>query len=287
VRTYLTAPRAYQLPVLVGSMMKHCQPFTLHVLAWDFDGFEVPSVKALGWNWHPETSIRFTHRSDFLALHPEYENLPGPPRKTINHIDTARWRVIADLISEGFGPVTYLDGDQFFFSSPEPMYAEIGDAKLAVSPHRIPPRTMGLPGVVLETHRKYGLFNSGLSVVADLAIAEEMAEAVFRWSYCATIEYPPGNYLFGDQGHLERVACKHGAHVIQNPGVNVAPWNANRHRLEEREGELFVDDVPLVTYHFSGLRPGGQLAHPEYCVPQTYLDLVYRPYLAELERTHA
>jgi hypothetical protein len=256
-------------------MRRYCQPFHLAVLAWD-------------WEPKPEADVSVMTRAAFYRAHPEYENIPGPPRLTINLIDTARWRVMADLLDADLGPVTYIDGDQWFFSSPEPLFEEIGGARLAVSPHRIPPRAMGLPGVVLETHRKYALFNSGFSYVADVAIAEEMARSVYRWSYSGTIEHPPGVYYFGDQGWLEQVAVREGAHVIQHPGVNVAPWNANRHRIYVKGGSLYVgDDWPLVTYHFSGLRfEGGKvthLVHPEYCVPQAYLDLVYKPYVWQLE----
>lgn len=275
MRTYFTACRDWQLPVLLGSMRRHCGAFRLVVFAWDWDP---------DWHAYDRAEVHFITRAEFLVRHPEYAQPPGPPRKTINLIDTCRWRVTADLIAGGRGPVTYVDGDQWFFSSPEPMFEEIGDARLAVSPHRIPPRALGLPGVCLETHRKFGLFNSGFSVVADLGIAEEMAANVFRWSYSGSIEYPKGVYYFGDQGALEQVATRERAHVIRHPGVNVAPWNANCHRLEGRDGHLYVDDVPLVTYHFSGLDPGGQLANTEYCVPPEYVDLVYRPYLAEVNR---
>lgn len=278
--TYLTACREYQLPVLLGSMRRHCQPFHLCVLAWD-------------WEPRPDIDVSVMTRVQFLAQHPEYENLPGPPRRTINHIDTARWRVIADLIQEEMGPVVYVDGDQWFFSSVQPVLDEIKGARIAVSPHRIPPAALGLPGVTLETHRKYGLYNSGLVYVNDLGIAEEMAAAVYRWSYCATIEYPQGVYYFGDQGWLEQVATRANGHVIRHLGVNVAPWNI--HNLPLRiaggvgEGALVVGGHSIVTYHYSGLRWNddgslAQLFNPEYAVTVEQQRLLYDPYLAEVNR---
>lgn len=282
--TYLTACREYQEPVLLRSMIQHCKPFVLHVLCWDW----TPPIAGHGVNG--EWEVRYITRAQFLAQHPEYESLPGPPRRTINLIDTARWRVIADLVREGMGPVVYVDGDQWFFSSIQPILDEVRGAKLAVSPHRIPPAAMGLPGVTLETHRKYGLYNSGFSVVSDLEIAEEMAAAVYQWSYSSTIEYPSGVYYFGDQGHLEQLAARANAHVIQHPGVNVAPWNVHRYRLTKtHNGKLFVDGVPLVTYHYSGLRWNddgslAQLFNSEYAVTNEQQRLLYDPYLAEVNR---
>jgi hypothetical protein len=41
-RHYVTACLAEQLPVLLASMRRHCAPFRLHVLAWDFDPHDWP-----------------------------------------------------------------------------------------------------------------------------------------------------------------------------------------------------------------------------------------------------
>jgi len=269
-RLYLTACRDWQLPVLLESMRRHCRPFHLCVIAWDFE----PA---------PAADVSVMTRATFLARHPGYEYLPGPPRATINVLDCVRWRAAADLLQAGEESVTYIDGDQWFFSSPEAVFEEIGDAKLAVTPHGIPPRSAGLPGVVLETHRQYGLYNSGFFYVADVGIAEEMASACFAWCYSDAIPQTDGTWLFGDQGFLEQTAKRHDAHVILHPGVNVAPWNANCHRIEERGGQLLVDGRPLVTYHFSGLRRGGRRVGDEYCVPRAYLEQVYEPYVAAIE----
>src|SRR3990167_9437011 len=100
-RHYLTACRTRELAVLLASMRRHCRPFRLWVLAWDFDPHDWP---CLG----PDVEV--IPREAFLAAHPEQRQLPGPPRQTINLIDTARWRFMADLLAEGAGPVTYVDG---------------------------------------------------------------------------------------------------------------------------------------------------------------------------------
>jgi len=268
---YFTACREHQLPVLLGSMRRFCKPFHLFVLAWDF---EQPSGE----------DFTVIPRADLFARHPDYLTLPGPPRETINQIDTCRWRAMADLLRGGRGPLLHVDGDQWFFSSPAALIEEVAGAKLAVSPHRIPAPEEGIPGVTLATHRQYGLYNTGLAYIADAEIAEMMAAACYRWSYSHTEPQPDGTWLFGDQGNLERIARDTGAHVIRHPGVNVAPWNSNRHRLSTRDGQIFVDDVPLVTYHFSSLKWNAngsfrQYADANYCVPNIYIDTVYKPYI--------
>lgn len=279
MREYLTVCRATQFLPLLRSMVRHCTPFYLHVLNWDWS----PDIFA-GRLPYGDFDIEFWPRAEVENIHPRLREPPGPPRRTINLIDTARWHLMRTILARGeAGPITYIDGDQWFWSSPEPVYAEIGAARLAVSPHRIPEKSAGLPGVSLETHRRYGLFNSGACFVADAAIAAEMADALHLWSYCEPTKLPDGSWLFGDQGALERVAMRVGAHVIQHPGFNVGPWNIHRHRITRaHDGAVFVDGSPLVTYHFSGLQFGGRLAGPQYAITPEHERILYHPYLRAL-----
>jgi hypothetical protein len=280
-RHYATAPRAHELGPLIASMDRHCSPYTLHVLCWDF------------WPARRQPPhITCVSREAFLQAHPDYapENLPGPPRRTVDAVVTARWRWYADVFERFGEPLCCIDGDIHWFSSPEPMWAEIpAAAPFAVSPHRIPPASAGLPGVTVETHGKYGRFNCGLSVWRERAPLEEMAALNREWSYTEVVPRGSGRRpLFGDQAHVEDLAEKYGAHVIQHPGVNWAPWNAHVHRLAAPTyaDHPFVDGQPLVCAHFSSLRlnPDGavrQLADPSYEVERApgAVELVYRPYI--------
>jgi hypothetical protein len=209
-RHFVTACLAEQLPVLLASMRRHCAPFRLHVLAWDFDPHDWP---VLG----PDVEI--TPREAFLAAHPECapDRLPGPPRSALEIACTVRWTFLAGVMERTGDAVTLVDGDVHWFSSPGPMFVEIGGAAMAVSPHRIPPAAAGLPGVTLETHRRYGLYNAGITSFADPAPAHEMAELTRQWCYAEVRTLSDGREVFFDQGWLEDVACRHGAHIIQHP----------------------------------------------------------------------
>jgi len=293
VRHWATVCRAEQLPVLLASMRRHCAPFMLHVLAWDFDPHDEPYLG-------PDVEV--TPRLAFLLAHPALapDRLPGPPRSPVDTVATIRWAFFLDVLETLRGELlTTLDGDLWLWSSPDPMFAEIPDgAPLAVSPHRIPPASAGLPGVTLETHACYGRFNSGLSVWRDPAPLREMAEATRLWSYTEVVERPGRRPLFGDQSALEDVAEKHGAHVIQHPGVNVAPWNLHAARLRELTppggpplptSYPVVGDPPqpLILYHYSSLRfaPDGalrQLADASYGITPWQARVLYEPYLAAL-----
>jgi hypothetical protein len=206
VRHYATACRESQVDVLAGSMARHCRPFTLHVLAWDW----VDEIRRVEIGDGDEATILFTPRADFLARHPDYapDRLPGPPRRPVDEVVTMRWQFFADVMEATGEPLCCSDGDIHWFSSPEPMFAEIEGRQdvrpFAVSPHRIPPASAGLPGVTVETHGKYGRFNCGLSVWRERAPLLEMAELNRQWSYTEVVPRGPGRRpLFGDQAHAE------------------------------------------------------------------------------------
>lgn len=286
MRHYATAPRGAELPVLLASMRRHCRPFTLHVLAWDFDPFDRPCL---------DPDVDVTPRESFLSRHPGYATarLPGPSRSPIDQVCTARWRFVADLVADLGEPVTLLDGDIWFWSSPEPMFAEVTGAACAAAEHGFPRAAEGLPGVTWESHRRYGLFNAGLSWWSDPAAAEAMAAMTRQWSYTEIEERPNGEVMFGDQWALEKVMGSFGR-PIRHPGVNLAPWNVHRYGLASDcpefaflldKGELW----PLIAYHYSSFRRRGseQNADPCYEITPHQARVLYEPYRlawAESER---
>jgi len=274
-RHYVTACKADQLQVLLASMERHCQPFLLHVLAWD-------------WPW-PSYHPAHTHivsRHAFLARNPSFapERLPPPPRTRINEVCTARWRFLADLLADTGQPATLVDGDLWFMSDPAPVFEEIGSAPMAVTPHGFAPAAAGLPGVTLESHGKYGAYNSAFTYLASLPAAERLAALNWEWSHTELGTLPDGRVVFGDQGWLEQVAGEVGAHVIAAP-VNIGPWNVHTQVLRQaHDGTMFFGGRPLIAYHFSSFRPGpgGQLADAPYAVTAEQGRILYEPYWAAL-----
>jgi hypothetical protein len=289
-RHYATVCRDWQLPVLFGSMLRHCQPFVLHVLAWDWDMSAFEGRRRTLARVHPETRIVTTWRKDFLERHPELEPaaLPGPRRSPIDTVATVRWQFFADIM-EGTGlPLTQLDGDTWFWSTPEPMFDEIGDARMAVSPHRIPSASACLPGVTFESHGKYGIYNSGLVYFRDPGPARELARLNRGWSYTELRELADGRVVFGDQGWLQQVAHHLRAHVISHPGANLAPWNVHRYGIVPGEPPL-VDLYPLILFHYSGFQIDEQRevtrwADAGYALTGEQIRVFYAPYADAVRR---
>ncbi len=272
---YVTACRPWQLEPLYQSMKRHCRPFVLHVLAWDWDSH----AGALASD--ADAVIEYTPRWAFERERPDLLPLPGDPRSPTDEVCSIRWAFVVDVMRRTSRPVTMVDGDIWFWGSPEPVFGEIGAAKMAVSPHGFAPASLGLPGVTLESHAQFGCYNGGWVYFADLAPAAAMREWCRYWCRTGFLEFQ-GRQLFGDQGWLQLAAERFGAHVIRHPGLNVAPWNVHRYPLPGYAGPQ-----ELIAYHYSSLRFDGrrvtQFANPEYGITQEQADLYYAPYVAELE----
>jgi hypothetical protein len=277
-RHYVTTAAAAhlaQLRVLHASMRRHCGDFRLHVLA---EGDEVTE-------WGIEQpDVGVTTVGQFLGRHPHLspERLPGPRRRPCELAWTWRWRFAVDVL-RAYGPLTVLDVDLMFWSSPEPVFDELGAAWFAVLPHAFAPAASGLPGVTLETHRRFGLFNAGWVYFADPAPAHEMAELCRQGPMYEDRRFPDGTTRWGEQGALEYLAEATGAHVIEHPGACPGPWNAHAQSLERGAGGgLDFGGRPLVAYHYQSYRHGVQLADAPYEISGRQAALLYAPYAREL-----
>jgi hypothetical protein len=266
-----------QLRALFASMRRHCRPFTLHVLT---EGREV-----FDWALEQGAELAATAVEGFVRRHPELarEALPGPLRNLREVAITRRWTFAAELLGCCAPSLTVIDADLWFFSSPEPVFAEIDQrAAMAVLPHGFAPASLGAPGATMETHRKYGLYNAGWVYFADYAAAAHFADLCREGPISYDRVHADGVTRWGEQGSLEVVAEAHRAHVIQHPGAAPGPWCANAQPLETGPPVMFGGRT-LVAWHYHSLRfDGERLARPEYAVGPHLATVVYRPYLAAL-----
>ena len=113
--------------------------------------------------------------------------------------------------------LTYLDADLYFFSSPQPIYDEIGAASVAITPCRFP--------ASLAYLERYGKFNAGwVSLRHDatgLACAADWANQCATW--CFTLLESD---RYAEQKYLDAWTARYpGLVSLVHPGANVAPWN--------------------------------------------------------------
>jgi len=174
---------------------------------------------------------------------------------------------------------TYIDADLLFFRDPEPLFAEMGDASVLITPHRYAPEYARL----IEN----GIYNVQFMVFRrderGLEALEWWHDRCVEWCY-----YRLEDGKLGDQKYLDDWPQRFpGVHVLDHKGGGLAPWNHTQYDVHEEAGRVMVDDDELVFFHFHrvAVREGGHhdWQPPGFAVPPSVRRLVYGRYLRALD----
>jgi hypothetical protein len=174
-----------------------------------------------------------------------------------------------------------MDADLFFFNSPIPLYDEIGAHSIAIIEHRFPPN-------LRNSAKKNGIYNVGWLAFKR----NEHALACLRWWRERCIEWcydriEEGRYA--DQKYLDTWPDRFpGVVVLRHKGANLAPWNVANYKIREDGGRVWVDEQPLIFFHFHLLKKvnpwlyNHNLAVYGVRKSRTILRSIYVPYFASL-----
>lgn len=270
-RNYLTRGLA-----LYHSLVRHRQqPFQLWILCFDDYTYAVLTRLNLS-GVHPISQQEFEANDKTLSraksnrTQVEYywTCTPSLPLFVLNNCPEV------DLI-------TYLDADLFFFADPAPLYAEIAGHSIAIIGHRFPSNQRHL--------ERNGIYNVGwLSFKRDaesLACLESWRAQCIEWCYARS-----ESGRFGDQKYLDDWPNRYqDLVVLQHKGANLAAWNIVNYQIRRVHDRVWVDDVPLIFFHFHGF---AQIQPWLYAlnvyksrVPplRAILQGIYQPYIQALE----
>ncbi len=132
--------------------------------------------------------------------------------------------------------LTYLDADQYFYADPQSIFKEIGDANIAIMPHRFPNE--------LEELNTHGKFNVSWLTFRNTIEAREC----LKWWMTSCIDWcyaKVDGSRYGDQKYLDQFSSKfQGVHEIQHKGCGLAPWNLS----------TFNYDCEIILFHFQSFR---------------------------------
>lgn len=275
--TYFDQRYLAQGLALFRSLTERCRAFRLWALCLDEASYE--TLVRLGHpNLHP---IRL---EDFESANPELLAVKHT-RSLVEYYFTCTPflpEYVLDRHPE-VDVITYLDADLFFFADPALIFQEIGDASVAITPHRYFRRLRDW-----NWPEKYGVYNVGWITFRR----DDNGRRCLRWWQARCLEWchdrvEDGRY--GDQKYLDDWPTRFpGVAVVRQKGVNVAPWNYLNYQIRRRGGRLWVDADPLVFYHFHRLNTiwlGVYDPHLPHFAPRAtraLLQLVYRPYLRVL-----
>lgn len=143
----------------------------------------------------------------------------------------------------------YLDADVYVFNSLDSLYDEVGNASIAFCSHRFHP-------VFNFLSKNYGRYNVGVNFFRRTEIG---LKCLSDWKNDCDSWYPnkPGYPLnfFSDQIFLDDWCNRYQEiKIIENIGVNTAPWNIANYKVKLKEKQFFVEKKPLIIYHFSALK---------------------------------
>lgn len=178
--------------------------------------------------------------------------------------------------------ITYVDADMFYFSSPEPLFEEMGACSVMIHEHRFSPNFAHLD------MEMFGRYNVGMIVFRNdavgLRVLKKWREQCLHWCY-QKVE----DGKFGDQVYLNDWPERYEKiHVLQHVGGGVAPWNHDQYAFRSQNEQVLVDGKPLIFYHFHSLLMFSSdiivpVGYPQYNpVRQDVLELCVVPYINSL-----
>ena len=181
----------------------------------------------------------------------------------------------------GLAEVTYVDADLYFFSNPLPVFEEfnVNIGSVLLTEHRYTP--------YFDKSNIYGKFCVQFMTFRNnengLSVLNWWQERCLEWCYAV-----PEDGKFGDQKYLDCwPEMFPGIHVLEHIGGGLAPWNVQQHRLEKQDDRLFVDDIPVLFYHFHNYCWYDDGSHwlGYFRLSKCVVDLLYRPYVRALEES--
>jgi hypothetical protein len=181
--------------------------------------------------------------------------------------------------------VTYVDADILFFSDPSAILAELGNRSIFIHEHDFAPHHAHLLPAA-------GRFNVGVVAFRN---DDEGRRCLVRWRAQCLDEcvMDPSAGKCGDQNYLDEWPKLYPGLVIsKNPGIGLAPWNVEKHRVHRKNNAITVDERPVVFYHYHSLRilkprlgvKAIVMAVGEYFFDDAVLCAFYRPYARALWR---
>ena len=262
----------FKFVALHRSLLRHCPSFELTAFCFDeeaqrtIDTLELPHVSTVA-------------LEELEAFDPELRSVK-PDRSEVEYMWTSTPALPLYVLAAqpGIDEVTYIDADLMFFSDPEPLFREMGDASILITPHRFSRE--------LAHHAINGIYNvQFLTFRRDPRGLEALNwwhDRCIEWCY-----YRFEDGKLGDQKYLDDWPDRfEGVHVARHKGCGLAPWNITQYDVRATPDGIYVDEDPLIFFHYHRVRLLGSGAFvwrpPGYYISPANRRLVYDPYLEEL-----
>lgn len=191
-------------------------------------------------------SLRLTTIEDIERADPELRAVRGSRTSTEYCWTAASAICLHYLVAEpDLDVLTYLDADLHLWSSPDPLFEELGDGSVLLIPHRAA-RNLGYP---------CGYFNVGWLTFRN----DDRGRTAVSWWRERCLEWCHDRIedgRFGDQKYLDDWPTRFaGVRVSSLAAAGVGPWNDGRSQITGDADAPIVDGEPLIFFHHSGFHP--------------------------------
>jgi hypothetical protein len=173
--------------------------------------------------------------------------------------------------------VIYLEADSLFFSDPEVILQELGEDSVSLVPHNFTP-AFDNTAVAGEYCVQFNAFKND---ERSHKVLSYWKQSCFTYSRERLTDYP-GQTCLNDWPILFD-----GVKHIENIGAGVAPWNVNSYKVSSNNNQIYVDDTPVIFYHFHQYGQYEDGTHELGSYPFTIAakKLIYGKYIHELKAT--
>jgi hypothetical protein len=260
---------------LYYSLESHCQNFHIYIFAFNQKAFA--TLKKL--NLSKATLIPLSEFEDEELLSIK------PSRSNAEYCWTCTSSTILYVLEKyQVESCTYLDADLLFYSSPVPIFEEMGNKSILITEHRYSPQY----NKQLKAGKYCVQFVTFRNNVEGLTALRWWRERCIEWCYA---RYENGK--FGDQLYLEDWTERfRGVHVLQHLGGGIAAWNVQQYSFKKINDKVIGTEIAsgrnfdAIFYHFHYLKfyDDNRIELGRRTLTENILNIFYKPYVEELER---
>lgn len=156
------------------------------------------------------------------------------------------------LMNKGYEKVMYIDPDIYFYQPIDKILSQLDKNDILLTPHMLKAYDDEKQPSELAIMMA-GTYNLGFLAIRNnlntLNMVRWWQERLYKFGF-SDIK----NGMFTDQKWMDLTPSLYdNVNIFKDPGHNVAYWNMHEREIENKDGIWFVNEEPLVFFHFSGL----------------------------------
>lgn len=262
--------------VLYESLKKHCQDFTMYVLA--MDDVVASYLPFLGYD-----NLKIITVADIKEMYPVLARLEKERTRGEFSWTLSSFSIQYALRKFNLDSCIYVDADTCFYNNPELLLKECGEKSVLITEHNYTPEydQSATSGKFCVQFMYFKNNSDGNKVL------EYWRSKCEEWCYNRMEDGK-----FGDQKYLDDWESRFEGIVYncRNIGCGVAPWNIQKYDFSVENGTYFVTErvtkikKPVVFFHYHALL---EIAEKKWVLSQYRLTendkkLFFEPYIKEL-----